>query len=936
MSNDPPELPVAGGRNYPPVGGGTSVNIQGLTQATAQITAFNAAISSLQTNLSKMAQQMPGQASTISSSFNKMGAAAGGGGGSGSGGGGGWGGGFVSGMANVSQSMFGAVNEKGWVRDLLMFPTRYMRSAVTDNRQLAMLASAGLGPQAFAAGTNTQSMMGALAGQFGNVLGGSPSDLVDLMNAASTYGAGINWQNYAGGQNAGGPNGGGGANGPRAAGFFQSVMQAQRMNPGAPVGALAGAIGGYAGNVQAQQTSAFLTGGAFSMIGPGNKQKSISEWATGILRWLQGLRGGPDRGKPFTYAELMSQNFPGSNFDAWLTQNGVTGDMKQMFWTYALAQAGRGQSAVDQLFTKNTSVDTSVAFNRLQASAAETRTGFRLAGTMSGAYANKEQANRFFSELTGHLLNQALPAAMSSGAMSYMQYLPDTIEEIMMQLAERTGLGGLGAGIVGWGGTGALKNMVGSGAGALQDLFGDVGDVGDYGSFGGTSSAGLHPDMRKRVDAMMAANPRVRVSSGLRDLGTQQRLKRQGVGRVSGRPSGHTRGMAADLGPRSEYGWISANASKYGLRSGRSKGEPWHVGMGDIGDPITDAINAMKGSEALSGIQNLQATQMLTSLFSNLFGSFTGATSPEDQIKNIGGASSFLMQMLMGVFGGEINTANLAPRDVYDQLVAAGNTQRGMPTGVAPAAGGGWWSNIVGQISGRIAAGLPGGNDSGTGTGPQGFGGGSGVVQGSFTSSDPTQRAIAAANAAYAAGWRGEDLFKILSIAGRETTWKNIHAYVPSTGDDSYGLTMINMLGSLGPANRRLFGISSNEELLDPVVSMRASKQIHDQQGKYGGFFAWGPYKGRSEMYDTEDFEQPTARKALAAAFPSGYGDVDGAATSYVIPSGTQGHPSIVFHNQFTIDGSGAGGGGVDVRRTASLLADQLEQQMKQRMARMN
>ena len=70
---------------------------------------------------------------------------------------------------------------------------------------------------------------------------------------------------------------------------------------------------------------------------------------------------------------------------------------------------------------------------------------------MAGAYANKEQANRWMAELMGHMMNEILPAAMSSGMLSYMQYLPDTIEEMIMQLAERTNLGTLGAGVVGWG-----------------------------------------------------------------------------------------------------------------------------------------------------------------------------------------------------------------------------------------------------------------------------------------------------------------------------------------------------------------------------------------------------------------------------------------------------------------------------------------------------
>jgi hypothetical protein len=913
VSNDPDEPNGPGGRNYPPIGGGTSVNIQGLSQATSQINAFNQAIANLQSNLTKMAQQMPGQASTISSSINKVGSSASGGGG---------GGGFMSTMGNIPQAMFGAINEKGWMRDLMMFPTRFMRSAITDNRSLALQASGGLGMQAFGAGTNTQAMMGALAGQFGNVLGGSPADLVNLMNAAGQFGAGIDWRKYAGGQGAG-PNGmGGGPGGPRAGGFFRSVFEAQRMNPAADVGSLAGAIGGYAGNVGAQQQSAFLTGGAFSMIGPGNSQKSISEWATGILKWLQNLRGGPQRGQPFTYAELMSQNFPGSNMDAWLTANGVTPDMKQFFWTYALAQAGRGTSAVDQLFTSNSAVQTSVAFNRLQASAAQTRTGFRLAGTMSGAYANKEQANQFFSELTGHLLNQVLPSAMSSGALSYMQYLPDTIEEIIMQLAERTGLGGLGAGVVGWGGAGVLQNLLGAG---------DVGDVGDYGSMGGTSTAGLHPDMRKRVDAMMAANPNISVTSGYRDLGTQQRLKRQGVGRVSGRPSAHTRGMAADLGPSSQYGWISRNARRFGLRSGRGQGEPWHVGMGDIGDPLTDMIQGIAGSDAMNALQQSNIGSTMTNLFTSLFKGFVGGSTPEEQISGIGGASASLMKILMGLFGGETNLDRIKYRDVYSTMVAAANESKGLPTGVS---GVGQQSMLQQLLAGTLGQSIFGGGGGGA-TGATGGEGFSGAVHGDF-SGDALSRAIATANAAYAAGWRGDDLFKIVSIAGRETNWQNIHAYNAQTKDDSYGLTMINMLGSLGPANRRMFGITNNEELLDPNVSMRASKIIHDQTNKYGGFFAWGPYKGKSELYDTEDYEQPMARKALAAAFPSGYGDVDGSGYAYTIPGASNGGNRLNFYNNFTIDGGGAGGGGLDVRRTATLLADQLEQEMNRRMARRN
>lgn len=46
------------------------------------------------------------------------------------------------------------------------------------------------------------------------------------------------------------------------------------------------------------------------------------------------------------------------------------------------------------------------------------------------------------------------------------------------------------------------------------------------------------------------------------------------------------------------------------------------------------------------------------------------------------------------------------------------------------------------------------------------------------------------------------------------------HNAVPP--DNSYGLWQINMLGSLGPARRQQFGLSSNEELYQPSVNAKA------------------------------------------------------------------------------------------------------------------
>ena len=60
----------------------------------------------------------------------------------------------------------------------------------------------------------------------------------------------------------------------------------------------------------------------------------------------------------------------------------------------------------------------------------------------------------------------------------------------------------------------------------------------------------------------------------------------------------------------------------------------------------------------------------------------------------------------------------------------------------------------------------------------------------------------------------------------------------PIPPDNSYGLWQINMLGSMGPARRKSFGIISNSQLYDPVTNAKAAKKILDSQG----LKAWSTY----------------------------------------------------------------------------------------------
>jgi murein DD-endopeptidase MepM/ murein hydrolase activator NlpD len=88
------------------------------------------------------------------------------------------------------------------------------------------------------------------------------------------------------------------------------------------------------------------------------------------------------------------------------------------------------------------------------------------------------------------------------------------------------------------------------------------------------------------------------------------------------------------------------------------------------------------------------------------------------------------------------------------------------------------------------------------------------------------------------AGFKGEGLKTAWAIAKRESSGRP-DAYNPdrSTGDDSYGLFQINMLGNLGPSRRASYGLKSNKDLLDPETNARVAYAM-----SHGGqdFGAWG------------------------------------------------------------------------------------------------
>lgn len=90
------------------------------------------------------------------------------------------------------------------------------------------------------------------------------------------------------------------------------------------------------------------------------------------------------------------------------------------------------------------------------------------------------------------------------------------------------------------------------------------------------------------------------------------------------------------------------------------------------------------------------------------------------------------------------------------------------------------------------------------------------------------------------AGFTGADLVTATAIVLRESGG-NPAAFNGNTktGDESYGLAQINMLGSMGTSRLKQFGLTSKQQLLDPQTNANAFFQMYKQ----GGFQPWLGYR---------------------------------------------------------------------------------------------
>jgi hypothetical protein len=99
----------------------------------------------------------------------------------------------------------------------------------------------------------------------------------------------------------------------------------------------------------------------------------------------------------------------------------------------------------------------------------------------------------------------------------------------------------------------------------------------------------------------------------------------------------------------------------------------------------------------------------------------------------------------------------------------------------------------------------------------------------------------------HSVGFRGQHLQQAWGTAMKESTGRPMaHNQNSSTGDNSYGLFQINMIGNLGPARLEQYSLSSYEDLFDPLTNAKIAFQMSDG-GK--NWSAWNGIGGKTQEW---------------------------------------------------------------------------------------
>lgn len=352
---------------------------------------------------------------------------------------------------------------------------------------------------------------------------------------------------------------------------------------------------------------------------------------------------------------------------------------------------------------------------------------------------------------------------------------------------------------------------------------------------GAENTAGLHPALAKALKAMFAANPRLRVVSGFRTYVQQAAMRAERYDSAGNLKKGYARaahagmskhelGMAADIGPGSEYGWIAKHAAEFGLYQAELPDEPWHL--------------QLVGTEGGKWMANYSSGMDTNGI---------GAPSQAGAVTTGSSTTPVAQQMAQRLgTGGQLFG-----------LSGGASMGEAFRAGLSPQGGGGRMDAILASMMGGSPAAAAG---TGAALSP------ATDVDVSGIPSSGTLTAEQVAKVAYAAGFRGADLVTMVAVAKGESGW-NPKSLADDSDDLSYGLWQINMLGSMGPDRRKTFGLGSNDDLYDPMTNARAAFSLYGSQG----LNAWSVYKRK-------DY-QKWLPEAQAAVTSLGYGSGDAAPT---------------------------------------------------------
>ena len=121
------------------------------------------------------------------------------------------------------------------------------------------------------------------------------------------------------------------------------------------------------------------------------------------------------------------------------------------------------------------------------------------------------------------------------------------------------------------------------------------------------------------------------------------------------------------------------------------------------------------------------------------------------------------------------------------------------------------------------------------------------------------------------AGFKGQAAQTMYAIVMAESGGNRFaHNTNSSTGDNSYGLAQINMLGSMGPERLRQYGLSSNSDLFDPLTNLKVAYALSNHGTN---FSPWTTYtSGSYQQFMGQSGAQVSGHGGPGGSGGGGYG----------------------------------------------------------------